>query len=301
GMGGGMPGMGGGMPGMGGGMPGMGDMDGMMSGIGGGDMFGVTGMTGSEAFTGGADFGVIDFFGGMFGGVEEAVFDIVDDYYVAEATPVVAAAAATNYMDLSDGGNTVTLDSSQFVNGGTLEGGDGADNVTISATAVNGTVDLDAGNDTLTLSSGTNTLDIKATENITGGTGIDKLTMLSTSGTTTITGSQGDDVITTASGTEVFKYTALNQIGDTIKGFTSGTDKFELSSSIFNGDANSNGGLDSLEYGANATSSTNSGVYWVRDTSTNDLYYDADANGTGTGTLVADLDTSVALGDITFV
>jgi hypothetical protein len=304
-MGGGDPYGGGDMYGGGGDMyGGGGDMYG-----GGGDMFG----GGGDMFGGGGDFfggGGDDFFGGgggddfgmdFFGNDDGAMYAYTDgfydpyayyddsesDIYVADGGAIVATSAVASTMILADGGNTVTLTTAQFVVNGTILGGTGADNVTLSGAGAQGVVNLGTGNDFLKLADGGNsTVTIIDVETIVTGVG---------PSTVTIAGSGTDG----AGGTTV-KYTAVSYNGDQINGFTSGTDTFLFNSAVYSGDANNDNACDAFEFGAGAVNSTNAGVFWAFDTTGNDLYYDPDANAGGVGILVADMDAAVAITDITF-
>ena len=90
-------------------------------------------------------------------------------------------------------------------------------------------------------------LNISNVEYVNGGTGSDILAFSGT-GAVNINGSQGADSFTlpaTAGASFTFKYSGLSEIGDTVNGFVSATDKFEFSRSAFLGDgADSNGVLD---------------------------------------------------------
>ena len=267
------------------------------------------GMGGPDFFGGGDDFGAVDFFsGGIFGPADDYhdpyshfhdYYDDAPDVVVTSGAAVAYSSASSSTMVLADGGNTISLNSTQLITNGTLLGGNGADIINMSGAGAIGTINLQGGTDSIQLA-GSNTLTVSNTEQIAGGTGVDNLTF-SGSGSTVIGGSQGtDNYVCSSNNAETFRYSALNQIGDIFQNFTTGTDKFIFSRSVFSGDANSNGALDSLQFGANVTSSS-TGAYWVRDTVTHNLYYDADASGGGTGVLAANLDTTVAITDITFV
>jgi hypothetical protein len=320
---GGMPGMSGamgGMPGMSGamgGMPGMGggyDDGGMMGGMGGGMMGGMGG--GMMGGMGGPMMGGMPGMGGPLGENYAAV-DFFSPYaYTYDDAPdiVITAGAAIAYSDpyssvmiLADGGNSITLNTSSFITNGSLTGGTGADNVIMSGMGAIGTIDLMAGTDSLKLADGGgSSITISNVEFLQGGTGSDAVNFIGT-GTTVIKGSSGVDSYTlpgTAGAAYTFKYESTAEIGDTINGFASGTDNFLFSRSSFLGDGNSDGAVDYFQSG-NVTSVVtmvnSTTTYWVRNTTTNDLYYDADADGVGTGTLVANLDASVAFGDIDFI
>jgi hypothetical protein len=297
---------------MGGGM--MGGMGGgMMGGMGGGMMGGMGGpMMGGPM---GENYGAIDFFSGGFLGATNDysdpyayaldLYDDAPDVFIQEGSAIAYSDPTTNVMILSDTGNTITFNTTSFVSNGTLTGGAGADNITMNGSGVSGSINLGGGSDTLQLpNGGSSQLTISNVEYVNGGTGSDILLFTGT-GATSINGSQGADSFTlpaTAGAAYTFKYTALNTVGDIVNGFVSGTDKFVFNRSVFLGDGvDSNGVLDAaLLEGANLMASNTAGRYWVRDTVTHDLYYDANAEVAGGSIKVADLDATVATGDIYF-
>jgi hypothetical protein len=284
----------------GGGMMGGGDFFGGGPMMGGGDFFGGGPMMGDGYIDPAGGMGVMDFFHN----------DPYSDPYAHHYHPpdvIVSSGAAVAYSDpavstmiLADGGNTVSINTSHLITNGTLLGGNGADNVSMTGAGAIGTINLGAGTDALILA-GNNVLNISNTETVSTSPGADALTFTG-SGTTTIYASQGaDNISLSSSATETISYGATNTIGDTINGFASGTDKLLFARSAFSGDSNTNGALDVFQSGAGQTSSSNANCYWIQDTTSKNLYYDADANGSGTGTAVADLDTNIVITDITFV
>jgi hypothetical protein len=263
----------------------------------------------------GENYGAIDFFSGFLGATNDYsdpyayaldLYDETPSITIQEGSAIAYSDPTTNVMVLADGGFTGTFNTTSFVSNGTLTGGNGADNITMNGAGVSGSINLMGGSDTLQLpNGGSSQLTISNVEYVNGGTGSDILLFTGT-GATSINGSQGADSFTlpaTAGAAYTFKYTALNTVGDIVNGFVSGTDKFVFNRSVFLGDGvDSNGVLDAaLLEGANLVESNTAGRYWVRDTVTHDLYYDADANGGGVAVKVADLDATVATGDILFV
>jgi hypothetical protein len=259
---------------------------------GGGDMFG----GGGDFFGGGGgdDFGM-DFFGNDGGAMYAYTDDFYDPYayyyddyeyiYVDDGAAIAYSSAAASVLVLGDGGNTITVASSDFINNGTITGGTGDDVITLTGAGAQGSIDLGAGTDSLQIANGGGSdIHFDGVETIIAGEGIDGL-HIDTSGT----------------GGTTIKYSATNKLGDSINLFTSGTDSLEFSRSAFSGDGNTNGACDAFQSGAGVTDSSNTDVYFVQDTDTKILYYDADANGAGVGIIAVELDTNIAIGDITFV
>ena len=283
----------------------------------------ITGGTGNDTLTYAAG---VDFSGAALSGIETIQLD--NDSNDA-ANTVLTVSSATSL-------GTVTIKTGTFHSH--LESDDGMDlsNVTLG-TGFESTdvILLDTGNDsvaTLTVNSNTNLngVEIRSLDgavgsgddliqladggvtisfasntltgiaSITGGTGNDNIT--GSAGNDTIIGGQGNDTMTGGTGNDTFQYTATNELADTINSFVSATDNFLFSRAAFVvGDSNTDGALDAggFESGGGLTSSTGTAVF-VFDSTGNDLYYDADASGAGTGVLVADLDATVAAADITF-
>jgi hypothetical protein len=293
-----MGGMGGPMMGgMGG--PMMGGMGGpMMGGMGGPMMGGIPGFGGPM----GENYAAVDFFSPY-----AYTYDDAPDVFIYSGAAIAYSDPNSSVMILADGGNTITINTASFISNGSLTGGSGADNVIMSGMGAVGTIDLKAGTDSLMLANGGgSSLTISNVEFLQGGTGSDAVNFIGT-GTTVIKGTSGVDSYTlpgTAGAAYTFKYESTAVIGDTINGFASGTDNFLFSRSAFLGDGNSDGAVDHFQSG-NITSvvvmGNSANTYWVRNTSTNDLYYDADAHEGGTGVLVANLDAAVVLTDIDFI
>ncbi|MCW8917108.1 MAG: hypothetical protein OQK24_14790, partial [Magnetovibrio sp.] len=112
-------------------------------------------------------------------------------------------------------------------------------------------------------------------------------------------GNAGADTITSGGGADVFKYNASTEGNDLLQDFTSGTDKFYFATSGFNG-ANNAGSLDTVHFvsGAGATAA-DANDYYIYDTSSKILFYDADGSGSGSSqiaiaTLQSSSDTVVA-------
>ncbi|MEG3619731.1 hypothetical protein V5T82_14795 [Magnetovibrio sp. PR-2] len=126
-------------------------------------------------------------------------------------------------------------------------------------------------------------------------------TMVGGSAVDTFVGGAGFDTLTGNGGADIFSYSGTSHGQDTITDFTSGADKFSFDSTAFSG-SNNAGTLDSIHFvsGSGAVAAA-SNDYYIFDTSTHILYYDADGNGTGAQIGIADLSSnggSVAATDI---
>jgi Ca2+-binding RTX toxin-like protein len=219
--------------------------------------------------------------------------------------------------DTLDGGDSADSisggDGNDLLTGGkgndTLDGGAGTDTasyasasaavtVNLAATTTNGTASSTAANDAAAI--GTDTL--KNLENVTGSSFGDKLTgdgyanvLNGSGGNDTLYGKLGKDTLTGGAGADVFVLdTATGAANvDTITDFTSASDKIQLSSAIFT-KAGSLGNLANGAFwsGAAVVSGHDADDRFVYNTTTGNLYYDADGSGTGAASLIATLGTS---------
>jgi Ca2+-binding RTX toxin-like protein len=220
-------------------------------------------------------------------------------------------------LDGGDGADSVSGgDGNDLLTGGkgndTLDGGAGTDTasyasasaavtVNLAATTTNGTASSTAANDAAAI--GTDTL--KNLENVTGSSFGDKLTgdgnanvLNGSGGNDTLYGKLGKDTLTGGAGADIFVLdTATGAANvDTITDFTSASDKIQLSKAIFT----QAGSLGNLATDARFWSVNGSGVVaghdaddrFVYNTTTGNLYYDADGSGTGTAVLIATLGTA---------
>lgn len=143
-------------------------------------------------------------------------------------------------------------------------------------------------------------------DSLTGGAGVDILD--GGSGNDTITGSGGGDYLTGSIGSDIFVFNTLPSSGEmnTVTDFISGTDFINLAHATFEMLTTTAGGtLSTAEFasGDGLMSSTVAGTVIVYNSSTGDLYYDADANGGGTGVLIAHLNgvPAITVSDIAVV
>jgi Ca2+-binding RTX toxin-like protein len=121
-------------------------------------------------------------------------------------------------------------------------------------------------------------------------------TIRGNSGVNFISGGDGNDTLTGAGGSDHFLFnTALNATTnkDTITDLAS-DDKLDLSRLIFS-NLGAVGSLspDDLVSGADLTTAQNANDYLIFNTTTGNLYYDADANGAGAAVMFAQLGSSI--------
>ena len=239
----------------------------------------------------------------------------------------IQGGSGTDSVTLGAGGNTVSVQ-------GTIEtftGGSGTDILNLSSTGVNlGNVSLiesingGTGNDNISFTGSTAvTLSGDAgTDSLTGGSGADTIlggadadSLTGGEGADTITGGAGADAIIlteTTSVADIVNYTATTEGSDTISSWLSGTDKLQFSRSAFNGDGNTDGALDAGTFvSAAGAVASDSNDYWLFDTTTKTLKYDADGIGGGASVTIATFDDDASTGtasaatvvdtDITFV
>ncbi|MBF0248195.1 MAG: VCBS repeat-containing protein [Alphaproteobacteria bacterium] len=166
-----------------------------------------------------------------------------------------------------------------------------------SGMTVNGT----GGNDTIQMGTGATSLNLTGVTlntiaSVNGTTGND--TMVGAANATTLAGGLGADSLTGGVGATTFRYNATNEGGDTISGFTAGTDTLAFNSAAFSS-TDGVGALNVSDFTSGA--GVTGGSYFAFDTSTNTLYYDADAAGGGAGVAVATVDTTIGSTDINIV
>ena len=221
-----------------------------------------------------------------------------------------------NYLTGNDGKNLLTGKlGNDTLDGGagndTLVGGAGSDTYFVSTSDTiienvgEGTDTAIAMASSYTLSANVENLVLKGSSNLSGtgntlnnqligNTG--KNVLIGNAGDDSLTGGLGNDTLTGGTGVDHFIFNAaLNSTTnkDTITDF--GTDdKLDLSHLIFS-HLGAVGALTLTELvsGAGLTTGQDSNDYLVYNTTTGNLYYDADANGAGASVLFAQLGTSV--------
>ena len=157
------------------------------------------------------------------------------------------------------------------------------------------------GNDTLISSSGNDILDGGAGNDVLiGGDGSDNI--IGRDGNDVINGGSGNDILEGNKGADLFVFdAALNSLTnlDVIVDFASGSDKIQLSKSVFDQLSSiapsANGvALDANDFlsGSSINETSNSGQHLLYNSFTGVLYYDADGNGANTATQIALIGTS---------
>ncbi|CUW41222.1 putative Poly(Beta-D-mannuronate) C5 epimerase 2 [Magnetospirillum sp. XM-1] len=204
----------------------------------------------------------------------------IDTTYLPSTVTSVQVAQSGSVSTLDGSGNPTTVNYADTDIHLRLSG------ATTSVTGGNGS------SDSIVLSDGTaHTLSVSGVESITGGNGVD--TVSATSGAVTFIGGAGADIVNfTASGgnADIMKYTATGDVGDYVNYFTAGEDKMSFDGALFshtNGAANGTlGGFALNASDFTTTSAANSGKHFAYDTSTGNLYYDADANASTNDSVV---------------
>ena len=208
----------------------------------------------------------------------------------------------TNKLTLANGGDTGTVS-----NINTLIGGTGTDTITLGTTLLNGSISLGAGADTLTLANGTNHVSVANTETVQGGSGNDTI-VLSGSNASMVIGGGGLNFITGNTGADTFVFDQDSTGNNTtVDNFNSAKgDKIALDttgSSILTGDTYNLGG-SALTVGVDladvasasarlATTLSNGGNgAFVYEQDTGGLYYSANGNFAGGGTLIGTVTTN---------
>ena len=118
------------------------------------------------------------------------------------------------------------------------------------------------------------------------------VTLIGSAHNDTISGGTGNDILTGGGGIDVFlfntKPTSTNH--DTIADFVHGTDILQFSKAVFNTISSWNSNAFWSGAGVNAGHDSSDRI--VYNTTTGNLYYDADGSGSGAAALVALIGTS---------
>ena len=215
----------------------------------------LTGSTGNDTLNGGA-------------GIDVMVGGRGNDIYIVDQSTDATVEEANQGTDLVQSSVTYTLQ-------------EHVENLTLTGTAsINGTGNSlanriigNAGANTLEGGDGNDTLE--------GGAGND--TLLGGDGVDILIGGLGSDLLAGGSGADVFRFNqALGSTNiDRINDFLSGVDRLELDDAIFKklqGDTNLS---DNFISGVTGVKALDSNDHLIFNTSTGELYYDADGSGSG--------------------
>ena len=198
-------------------------------------------------------------------------------------------------IDTTSGVNTFTLNGNDF---SYIDGIGGNDNLTGDA-VLTGNAGIDyfigsGGNDTLSGGDANDRLYGVGNDDVLNGEAGNDL-LDGGNNTDILNGGVGNDTLTGGAGNDTFMFnTALNAATnvDTITDFeANGSDKIHLDDDIFTVFAVlANTPLTSLNFASNAGgNATDANDYVLYDSSTGNLYYDADGNGAGARVLIANL------------
>jgi Ca2+-binding RTX toxin-like protein len=203
--------------------------------------------------------------------------------------------SAVDTIDGGDGNDTVSFANltSTLTTGVTLNLGGSKDAMGyLTATGLGG-ADKIKGVENILGSSYADNLTGDSTANIlSGGSGID--TLSGGAGDDTLNGGLGNDTLTCGDGKDVFVFnTATTNNVDKILDFVTGTDKIQLSKSVFTVlDATVGLTKDTFYASAGVTAGHDADDRVIYNTTTGALYYDADGNGSGAAVQIAILGTS---------
>lgn len=188
-------------------------------------------------------------------------------------------------------------------------------NQTLNGTAGNDTLAGGGGNDTLLGNAGNDVLNgLDGNDFIQGGTGADTLNggagsdrMSGNDGIDRVAGGLGNDTIAGGGGQDFFVFAEHGAANaDAVSDFASGWDHMQLDSAGFAGigaDGRFSAGDDRFHAAAGAGGGADAEDRVVYNTSTGQLYYDADGSGAGGAQLIATLQPGAALtaADITVI
>ena len=211
-------------------------------------------------------------------------------------------------IDLGGGGDTLTLSnlatSATVANVATITGGTGTDAITLGSAMVNGSVDLGSGHDTLTLGAYTNHVSVADVQTIMGGAGNDFITVTS-GGAAMISGGAGVNQVWGHAAADVFvfdqsavgNFTTVmnfdqadgNKIGLDISGNSTLTGNAYDVSALTNGVNIEAVATSAARHATTLTTGGHGGFLYEQDTG--ELYYSANGNFTGGGTLVGVITT----------
>jgi len=229
------------------------------------------------------------------GGTNESVTSGILRVGSASADTIVGGDGADSISggagnDLLTGGKgNDTLDGGADSDTANYASASAAITVNLAATSANGTASSTAANDVAAI--GTDTL--KNIENVVGSGFGDAL--IGDANANVLYGKLGNDTLTGGAGADVFVFdTATGSTNvDTIKDFTSASDKIQLSKTIFAAAGNTGALLEgAFGSGAGVVAGRDADDRFVYNTSNGNLYYDADGNGAAAAVLIATLGTT---------
>jgi len=225
-------------------------------------------------------------------------------YTVTDGANSTNGSVSVTVIDTTSGGDTfdfnTTYNGTDFSYVDLLSGGDTA----IGDTTLVGNAGIDVfignnGNDILSGGGGNDQLfGNENTDTLNGEAGDDQLD--GGNGTDTLNGGLGNDILTGGAGNDTFVFNTALGAGnvDTITDFdAANNDKINLENSIFTAFGATTGTLSAANFVANAGGIAGDGNDFILyDTTTGNLYYDADGNGAGAKILFAHLNLPLSGG-----
>ena len=224
---------------------------------------------------------------------------------------VITGSAGNNWLRGLEGNDTINAgagnDTIQMSNGsgtsyGTdvINGGDGVDTIDYGSAARTAVfIDLAAGTASGGGTGGAGSATVTNVENANGSAFNDVITgsasanfLFGFDGNDTLDGGAGNDRLEGGAGSDRYVFTAIGAANaDTITGFASGADKIVLNGLNLGTDGNFTAGDSRFAF--NSAQDSNDRI--IYNTTTGQLWYDADGNGSGTAQLIATLQAAPSL------
>ena len=181
----------------------------------------------------------------------------------------------------------------------TIDGGSGFDTLVFSSFATSGVfVDMGAGiSGSSSFTSIERVIASAFADELIGGAGSDNLT--ARDGDDTLDGAEGNDTLWGEGGADDFLFTAIGAANaDNIRDFSSGTDHILLDASVMTAlgaEGEFSAGDDRFHAAAGATGGADAEDRVIYNTTTRQLFYDADGSGSGAAQLIATLQSGATL------
>jgi len=201
------------------------------------------------------------------------------------------------------GSDTINIGSANFGFGDHIDGGAGFDTINFNGyVSAALTIDFAAG----TITSSTGSATFANIERVIGGSGNDSISgaagsqnLTSANGNDTLWGAGGVDTLWSGGGADVFLFREVGSANaDNLGDFTSGTDKISLDATVMTAlGASGNFAAGDARFwaAAGATGGHDADDRVVYNTTTRQVFYDADGSGPGAGQLIATLQSGATL------
>ncbi|HMI41468.1 MAG TPA: VCBS domain-containing protein, partial [Sphingomicrobium sp.] len=235
-------------------------------------------------------------------GTTPAAGSFVLSYTMTDGTTPKTASVSVSVLDTTSGTDNFTLDGNDFSYIDLLSGGDTmTGDASLTGNAGKDIFVGNNGNDTLSGGAGDDQLFGESNDDVlNGGAGNDLLD--GGNNNDTLNGGLGNDILTGGTANDVFVFnTTLGATNiDTITDFDGNGDRIHLDDAIFVGITNVAGSLNTANFVANATGvAGDANDFILYNTTTGDIYYDADGSGAGAKILFAHVTLPLQGGSIT--